>query len=287
MEPAGDAVIDVATPRHHWRGALIGAGVALAAGILASLAPQPAHAADDRGLVGSLLGGVTSTVTDIVDPVVDPLPDVRDLPVVGGIVATVVESTPVTTVTQPVTHLVDGLLGDTVGSLPVVGGVLGDTPLGSVVAPVGELADHSVGQLVGTTPGTAVPPLPGSASDAEPIPGIMPTTDAEAASQAAASAALWFSSAAFAAATALLLDSPLADQVVALAVGAGGPFHGPVSVPGELAPSSAVTTGGPPIGLAAAVLGAGLLFMLARGRVRPAVFRVPLSPVFATDSSPD
>jgi hypothetical protein len=35
------------------------------------------------------------------------------------------------------------------------------------------------------------------------------------------------------------------------------------------------------------VLGAGLLFLLARGRVRVAGFRAPPSPVFATDTSPD
>jgi hypothetical protein len=60
-----------------------------------------------------------------------------------------------------------------------------------------------------------------------------------------------------------------------------------VSAPGDVTPTSAVTAGGPPIGLAAAVLGAGLLFLLARGRVRLAGFRAPPSPVFATDTSPD
>jgi hypothetical protein len=77
------------------------------------------------------------------------------------------------------------------------------------------------------------------------------------------------------------------DLAVVGAVGAEGLFHGPVSAPGDLTPTSAVTAGGPPIGLAAAVLGAGLLFFLARGRLGAAGVRAHPSPVFATDTSPD
>lgn len=268
MEPADGVALDaVDTRRTHWRGALIGVGVAIAAGLLAVLAPQPAHA-DDGGssLVGSLVHDVASTVTDVVDPVVAPLPDARELPLVGGIVARVADSRPVSTVTTPVADLADGLLGGTTGSLPVIGGLLGDRPLGSVTDPVGGLVDGALVEVAGT----------GGDVDAAP------------AAPAPASAALRLGSAPVGlTAAAIPPISRAGDLVVVVAAGAEGLLHGPVSAPGDITPTSAVTAGGPPIGLAAAVLGAGLLFLLARGRVRPSGFRAPPSPVFATDTSPD
>jgi hypothetical protein len=270
MEPADGVALDaVDTRRTHWRGALIGVGVAIAAGLLAVLAPQPAHA-DDGGssLVGSLVHDVASTVTDVVDPIVAPLPDARELPLVGDLVGRVADSRPVSTVTKPVADLADGLLGGTTGSLPLVGGLLGDRPLGSVTDPVGGLVDGALVEMAGTAGDVdAVPAAPA------PVP---------------ASAALWLGSAAvgFTAGTTPLIPR-VGDLAVIAAAGAEGLLHGPVSAPGDVTPTSAVTAGGPPIGLAAAVLGAGLLFLLARGRVRLAGFRAPPSPVFATDTSPD
>lgn len=273
MEPAGGVALDAAeTRRTHWRGALMGVGVVIAAGLLTVLAPQPAHADDgDRaGLIGSLVQGLASGVTEVVDPVVAPLPDARELPVVGGLVGEVVDSRPVSTVTAPVSGLVDDLLGDTVGSLPVLGGVLGDTPLGSVTQPVSGVVDGTLGQLAGTA---------GDADAAPAAPGDSSST-ASGAATALGSALVGF-------AGDLAFISHAGDLAVVGAVGAEGLFHGPVSAPGDLTPTSAVTAGGPPIGLAAAVLGAGLLFFLARGRLGPAGIRAHPSPVFATDTSPD
>jgi len=269
MQPAGDVALDAAnTQRTHWRGALIGVGVAIAAGLLAVLAPQPAHAHDgDPGLMASLVQGLGSSVSDVVNPVIAPLPDARELPVVGGIVGTVADSRPVSTITRPVSELADGLLGDTVGSLPIVGGLLGDEPLGSITDPAGALVDGTLAEVSGTA----------EAATAAPI-----TSDA-----GTASAAVWLGSSFVGFTGELPIFSHAGDLVVGGAVGAEGLFHGPVSAPGDITPTSAVTAGGPPIGLAAAVLGAGLLFLLTRGRVRPAGFRAPPSPVYATDSSPD
>src|SRR5690606_10740008 len=113
MEPAGGVALDAAeTRRTHWRGAPIGVGVVIAAGLLTVLAPRSASAdvGDPAGLVGSLVHGLASGVTEVVVPVVAPLPDARVLPVVGGLVAEVVDSRPVSAVTAPVSGLVDGLL---------------------------------------------------------------------------------------------------------------------------------------------------------------------------------
>lgn len=285
MELAGGVARDAVETRNHWRGALIGVGVALAAGVLTLLAPQSAQADDDaNGLLGSLLGDVTATVTEVtnvvepviepvVAPVVAPLPNVRELPLVGGVVGEVVDSAPVAALTEPITQLADevlteGLLGATVASVPIVGELLGDEPVGSLLGPVSGVVDGALGGIVGARP---------DAPDAAPALQSQPTASAE----------LWFGQATVGFATQLLTDSRIADQVVAIAAGAGGPIHGPVSAPGDIAPASAVTASGPPIGLAAAVLGAGLLFLLATGRVRPLGFRAPPSPVYATDSSPD
>lgn len=273
MQPAGGVADDaVDTRRTHWRGALIGVGVAIAAGLLTLFAPQPAHADDggESGLVGSLVQGLTSTVGDVVDPVVAPLPDARELPVVGGLVGEVVDSRPVNRVTEPLAGLVDGLLGDTVGSLPVVGGLLGDSPLGSVTEPVSGIVDGTLGGVAG--PAAAVP-----ATSATSAPGAGAASDLSGASPASL---LSFASE-------LPIISHAGDLAVVVAVGAEGLHGKPVSAPGDITPTSAVTAGGPPIGLAAAVLGAGLLFLLSRGRVRPAGLRAPSSPVFATDTSPD
>ncbi len=270
MEPADGVALDaVDTRRTHWRGALIGVGVAIAAGLLTVLAPQPAHADDNEpGLVSSLLRGVTSTVSEVVEPVVTPLPDARELPVVGGLVGEVADSRPVSAVTKPVAELADGLLGDTVGSLPIVGGILGDQPVGSITEPAATVVDDTLGDVAGIV-----------APEATDAPAIAPDA-------APASAAAWLGSSV----VVITHDLPLISHVGELAVGAVGAeglIHGPVSAPGDVAPTSAVTAGGPPIGLAAAVLGVGLLFFLTRGRVRPVGFRAPGSPVFATDTSPD
>ncbi|GMA90726.1 hypothetical protein [Homoserinibacter gongjuensis] len=214
---------------------------------------------------------LSSGVTQVVDPVVAPLPDARELPVVGGLVGEVVDSRPVSTVTAPVSGLVDSLLGDTVGSLPVLGGVLGDTPLGSVTQPVSGVVDGTLGQLAGTA---------GDADAAPAAPGVDSGTIASGAAAVLGSALVGF-------AGDLPFISHAGDLAVVGAVGAEGLFHGPVSAPGDLTPTSAVTAGGPPIGLAAAVLGAGLLFVLACGRLGAAGVRAHPSPVFATDTSPD
>ncbi|MGN6273661.1 MAG: hypothetical protein ACTHMQ_11320 [Protaetiibacter sp.] len=272
MEPAGGVDIDAAdTRRARWRGALLSVGVAVAAGLLTLLAPQSAHADDgasrDSAPVGSLVHGLTSTVTDVIDPVLTPLPDVRDVPVVGGLVGEVADSRPVGSVTRPVTTLVDSVLGDTAGSLPLVRDLVGDAPLSSVAEPVAEVVDGALGHLAGVAP------------DSDAVPGAgEPASDV---------AARWLASSLVGLAGELSSLSYAGPLAVVGAVGAEGPLRGPVSAPGDITPTSAVTAGGPPIGLAAAVLGAGLLFLLAAGRVRPAGFRAPPSPVFATDTSPD
>lgn len=281
MESLGGVEVDVVdTRRTRWRSALIGVGVAIAGGLLMALAPQAAHADDGgsggSGLLGSLLHDVTSTVTTVVEPVVAPLPDVRELPIVGGLVGQVADSKPVGSVTQPVADLVDDLLGDTVGSLPIVGGLLGDRPVGSITGPVGGLADDALGQVTGapaapTDPDSAVPTDPDSSAVPPLVDPAFGVIDVGAVMAVVA------------------VDTALISSVddVVVAAGAEGSLHGPVSVPGDISPTSAVTAGGPPIGLAAAVLGVGLLFLLARGRIGATGFRAPPSPVFATDTSPD
>lgn len=273
MQPADGVTRDAVDTRSHWRGALIGVGVAVAAGLLTVLAPQPAHADDDTsGLLGTLVGDVTAAATEVVEPVVAPLPDVRELPVVGGLVGEIADSAPVAAVTEPVARLVDTALGDTVASVPLVGGLLGGEPVGSIIDPVSGVVDGTLSELVGTPPVAA--------------PNVT-APDATAAAQPPASAELWLGSAAAGFAADILMNSRAADALVAIAVGVEGPFHGPVSAPGDIAPTSAVTASGTPIGLAVAVLGAGLLFFLARGHVRPAGVRAPPSPVYGTDTSPD
>lgn len=271
MEPADGAVSGaVSIRRTHWRGALVGAGVAVAAGLFTLLAPAPAHA--DDGASDGLLGGVVSDLTGLVDgivsPVVAPLPSLRELPVVGGLVGDVVDSKPVGTVTAPVSGPVDDLLGGTVGSLPIVGGLLGDTPVGSITDPVTGTVDGTLGDLV-SGPGLVIPPL-------FPLPDA-PVLQADAGAFTAAGV------------TAALLSVLVhADVVGAIVAGAENlPFGGFGSVPGDSMPTSAVTASGPPGGLAAAVLGAGLLLFFFAGRLRPELFRAPPTPSYDTDSSPD
>jgi len=277
MKPADGVASDVVdTGRTHWRGALFGVGLAIAAGLLVLFAPQSAHADDGSpGLLGGVVRDVTSTVTEVAQPIVAPLPDLGDLPVVGGLVSEVAQSAPVSSVTTPLANLVDGTLGGTVGSLPIVGGVLGSTPVGNVTAPVGGAVDGILEEVAGPAPGdpgdTIGPVAPGAGDpgDAGPV----------------ASAALM---APFLATVRTIpLLSSVGELGIVVATGAGGPDHGPVSVPGGLTPTSAVTGSGSPIGLAAAVLGAGLLLLLARGRLRPVGFLTPPSPVYGTDTSPD
>lgn len=267
MQPADG--VDAVETRSRWRGVLLGVGLGLAAGLLTLLAPQAAHAddGDAGGALGSLVQGPAASVSDVVTPVVAPLPDARELPLVGEALGAVVDSRPVGAVTAPVADLADGLLGTTVGSLPLVGGLLGDDPVASVTAPVGELVDGTVGVLAG------VPEAPDA---------VLPdATDA--------SGALLprFAGAGFA--TAELAASALARgmDLTADAVGIPAPVPGNGFMPGDAVPASVVTAGGSSIALVAGVLGAALLFLLARGRVRPGVFRAPPAPVFATDTSPD
>jgi len=270
MEPADGAVDGaVILRRNHWRGALLGAGLVVGAGLLVLFAPAPAHADEGGGdgILGGVVGELTGVVDGIVSPVVDPLPPLGDVPVVGGIVEKVVGSEPVGTVTQPVTGIVDGLLGDTVASLPVVGGLLGDRPVGDIVDPIAGTVDDTITELVGR-PALAVP------APAPTAPAF--STDAAAAAIAASGI------------TAVLPVLARADDLGALVAGAGNsPLGGFASVPGDSMPTSAVTASGPPGGLAAAVLGAGLFVLLLMARVRPDLFRAPPSPTFDTDSSPD
>lgn len=277
MEPAGgveDAAVTIR--RHHLRGALLGVGVAMAAGLFVLLAPAPAHADDGGGSgSGGLLGGVVSDLTGVVDsvvssPVVEPLPSLRELPVVGVVVGGLVDSKPVGTVTAPVSGLVDGLLGDTVASLPVVVGLLGDRPIGGITDPIAGTVDDALGELA-SGPGLGIPPVLFPQADS-------PVIQADAAVAFAASGI-----------TAVLLPVlARADDFGAVVVGAGNsPLGGFAGVPGDSMPTSAVTASGPPGGLAAAVLGAGLLLLFFAGRIRPELFRAPPSPTFDTDSSPD
>lgn len=271
MEPAGGAVSGaVTTRRNHWRGALLGAGVAMAAGLFVLLAPAPAHADDGAsdGLLGGVVSDLTGAVDGVVSPVVAPLPSLRELPVVGGLVGDVAAGEPAGAVTAPVSGLVDGLLGDTVASLPIVGDLLGDTPAGSITDPVSGTIDSTLGDLV--SGGPLLPPV------LVPPPDP-PTIQADAAALAAAAVT-----------AALLPVLAHADVVGAIVAGAeNSPLGGFASVPGDSMPTSAVTASGPPGGLAAAVLGAGLLLLLFVARVRPDLFRAPPSPTFDTDSSPD
>lgn len=276
MSTADGVANAVETRRTHWRGVLLGAGLAAVAGFLILFAPQPAHADDGSpGLLGKVLDGVTSTVSNVAEPVVEPLPDVRDIPVVGGAVGQVVDSEPVTSVTAPLARLLDDALGETVGSLPVVGDVLGSTPVGDVTRPVSDTVDGVLDDVAGprVTPVTPV---------GEPDGVALTTAD-----RPASGAAFERSAAASAIDVAVPLVARIGAISIAVAAGAEGPLEGPVSIPGGITPTSAVTAGAGPIGLAAAVLGAGLVLLLARGRLRPTSFRAPPSPVYGTDTSPD
>jgi hypothetical protein len=73
-----------------------------------------------------------------------------------------------------------------------------------------------------------------------------------------------------------------ADGVAPAAVELPAALHGAVA---ELLPSSAVTSAAAAAGLVG-VLGFALLLLLACSRGRPALVRVPPSPVFETDTSP-
>lgn len=273
MEPADGAVSGAVTiRRNHWRGALIGVGVAMAAGLFTLLAPAPAHADDggSGGILGGIVGEVTGLVDGLVSPVFDPLPSLRDLPVVGGIVGDVADSEPVGSITEPVSGVVDGLLGDTIAELPIVGDLLGETPVGDITDPVAGTVDGTLGDLV-SGPGFGIPPVVAPQPDA-PL-ALAGTAAAIAASDVTSS---------------LLPVLARAGVVGAIVAGAeSSPIGGFGSVPGDSMPTSAVTASGPPGGLAAAVLGAGLLLLFFAGRIRPELFRAPPSPTFDTDSSPD
>ena len=276
MRPADGVVDDAVTNRrNHWRGALIGVGVAVAAGLLTLFAPSSAQADDatDSGLLHGVVGELTQVVDEVVSPVVEPLPALREVPVVGGLVGEIVDSKPVITVTQPVANVVDGLLGDTVASLPVVGEILGDRPVGTITDPVAGTVDDALGGLAdggaAPVPPTVVTPAP------ELFPAFVGT---DAATHIVADGI-----------AALLLPALASVDVVGVVVAGAenSPVGGFASLPGDSMPTSAVTAGGPPGGLAVAVLGAGLLLLLFAGRLRLEPFRAPPSPTYDTDSSPD
>ena len=87
MEPADGAVDGaVILRRNHWRGALLGAGLVVGAGLLVLFAPAPAHADEGGGdgILGGVVGELTGVVDGIVSPVVDPLPPLGDVPVVAS-----------------------------------------------------------------------------------------------------------------------------------------------------------------------------------------------------------
>lgn len=269
MSTADGVTSAVETRRTHWRGVLLGAGLAAVAGFLILFAPQPAHADDGSpGLLGTVLDGVTSTVSNVAEP----LPDVRDLPVVGGVVGQVADSAPVTSITAPVARLLDDTLGETVGSLPVVGDVLGSTPVGDITTPVGDTVDGVLGNVAG----------PHTAPVDEPD-GVAPTG----ADRPASAAAFDRSPRTSAIEVAVPLVTRIGAISIGVATGAEGPLGGPVSIPGGITPASAVSAGAGASGLAAVVLGAGLVLLLTRGRLRPTSFRAPPSPVYGTDTSPD
>ncbi|RQP10654.1 MAG: hypothetical protein EAS51_08225 [Microbacteriaceae bacterium] len=266
-----DGVLSDAVTEKSWRGVLWGIALAIGVAFLVLGAPQQARADDRPGLVdglGSLLGGVASTVEEVVAPVVEPLPALRELPVVGSIVGGVADSRPVATITEPVAGLVERVLG-----VDVV------TP---VADPVGGLVDGTLGELAGA-PVASPPPVAPDPRDeavahvAEPAP----------AAAAPASGSLAAASPALAATRIIPILGSVGELGIAAATGAEGPGDGPVSLPGGITPTSAVTAAGAPVGAAAAVLGAGLLLLLARGRLRPVNVRIPSSPPGATDSSPD
>src|SRR5690606_9564864 len=162
-------------------------------------------------------------------------------------------------------------LGRPLGCWRVHGRGFADTPLVPRTQPVSGVVDGTLGEVAGTS---------GDVDAAPAAPGVDSGSTASGVVSTLGSALIGF-------AGDLPFISHAGDLAVVGAVGAEGLFHGPVSAPGDLTPTSAVTAGGPPIGLAAAVLGAGLLFFLARGRLGPAGARAHPSPVFATDTSPD
>ncbi len=342
MEPADGVDDAVITTHSRWRGALVGAGLGFAVGLIALLAPAPAHADDGHGLLGGIVSGVTSTVggvtsgvtstvsgatgavsgivapavTPVVAPVVNtvapvvspvptpvvnvvapvvaplanPLPTIRQLPVVGGIVGGVVDSAPVASVTTPVAGLVDGLLGTTVGSLPVIGGVLGTTPVGSLTQPISGAVDGALGQLAGT-PLLPGPVLGGVLPDGTVDPAIAADPDGalalpaslQAVREAAVRAAFAGVGIASAAAPAVLsAPSPLG--------GAGGPLPGGFSGllgEGIAIVSAAAAAAAPWAKPLAILLGAAFVFLLAAGRIRPVRIALPASLAFGTDTSPD
>jgi hypothetical protein len=282
MEQPDDVVPDVVeTRRIGWRGALVGVGLGLAAGLLSLFAPQAAHADEaDPGLLGGLLSGVASTVTDVTRPVTTSLPDARDLPVVGHLVGELADSGPVVSVTQPVAGLVDGLLGDTVASLPVVGGILGDEPVHSILDPLAGTVDDTLVGVVGE-PGTSVGPGTPAGPDIPGSPGEVPVPAPSTDEPRAASVLLGLG------AVGLIADAAADVAAGSILPIRPGPAVAPLGVLGDAAPASVVAPTGPSAGLVAALLGGALFLLLARGQLRPGGIRAPESPVYPTDTSPD
>ncbi|AYF97887.1 hypothetical protein [Protaetiibacter intestinalis] len=253
MNPADGAALDaVITRRSPWRGALIGVGVAIAAGLLVLLAPSPAHADD-----APVLPGIPVDVGAAVASVVAPPPTVRELPLVGATAGVIADSSPAQTVTQPVAETLDGLLG-----------------VGEPTAPVAGVVDDTLATVVGVTV-PEVPPVPvlvPEPASAEPAP-----VPAAASTGALASAAV-------------LLARTAAPAVVALDVLTASADASPLGLlpggtPADPPPSALAGAGGAPGLLAIAVLGAALL-LLAAGRPRPDAFRAPRPPTLDIDTSP-
>ncbi|PZQ88968.1 MAG: hypothetical protein DI534_09285 [Leifsonia xyli] len=282
MEPACGVGDDVATTtRHPWRGALLGAAVVVAGGLLTLFAPSAAHAADGPGSLGGLVNGAAQLVDEALPLPVAGVPSVAEVPVVGGITGAITggitgaiaDATPVTTLTDPATTLLDGAVGSTVGSLPIVGGALGEQPIGQLVTPLPAVLDGIVGAALGSaTPGSAVE---------SPVAGVHAGTSVIG---ALAASVLLRPGAAVAAGLAV----PGALMPGALMPGFPSgqmPLGGDAALPAT--PASVSAAGGPPGGPAATVIGLGLILLLVGARVRRPTPLAPLSPVFATDTSPD
>ncbi|TXK18851.1 hypothetical protein [Homoserinibacter sp. GY 40078] len=268
--------------RRGWRAAIVGAAIPVGVGLLVLFAPGAAHADDGDGLVGGLLDKTTSVVSKTVDTVVEPISNVPDVPVVGKVVDPVVTKIVdpvVTEVVDPVVDTVDETVGATVGTVPIVGDLLGDHPVGDIVDPVIGTVDEVVDTVVGAVSDGEGPVIGG--------PGILPWSPADTGlPSVAVGAANAPEISAAAALAAVSIDyAARSSSTWAAVVRTAGDVLGPVL--GDSAPVAVLSAAGGAGALAGALLGSFMLPPLRRGSLRPAVFRAPPAPVYATDSSPD
>ena len=151
MEPHDEVDTDfverAATPaaRIPWVLVLRGIGAGIGGLAIVVFAPSAATADDNTGL-GNLLGQLVDDASGVIDPVVGPVVG----PLVGPLVDGLGVSDPLGSLTNPVTDALDGLLGETIDSLPLVGDLLGTTPTGSVLAPVAGAVDGLIDGVAGT-----------------------------------------------------------------------------------------------------------------------------------------